>query len=512
MPFVAWGSLLCTAFVSMLRYSDYPLFRPEVAIVVAGILLLAGIAALLYVGQRNWGRSLLNCLLVFSAAGLMGLPLGATFLIAFAAMALILWTRKQLSPFLASMGTIMLLTTLAGLGGHQPWIESESRPTTAKQTEAAPESTILHLVLDEHTGVESLPDSDQEARLLKNDLKSFYLSRGFTLFGRSYSTSMHTVNAVPWVLNYGLAVGEHFDGGGVRFGASAYMRDLVRDGFRVHIYQSDFADICSGVEHASCSTYSYTSLRPTLDLEMSVLERAELLATHLISIFEFAVRTDRLWRAASSLSGRTDRLPNLELAQRSRTSTTVSLAAFDSMVQDLRSAAPGNVYFGHFLFPHFPYVVDENCRHLSRSQWESRLSANPISQREKAYFKQVRCALKKVDAAIRAAEASSGGKNLIVIVHGDHGSKIVKQYPDYSNIDDLTEEDLIAAFPTLFAFRASSGDARYIEGVAPTAAILRGIVAAEFQFAPEVTDRTPSVVLDDREWNPQVRVPLPTAW
>ena len=61
--FAGGAAILCASLANFLNYNDYPLLRPEVGIVTAGMLGIAAALAVFYVAQRQWGRSFLEGLL-----------------------------------------------------------------------------------------------------------------------------------------------------------------------------------------------------------------------------------------------------------------------------------------------------------------------------------------------------------------------------------------------------------------------------------------------------------------
>jgi hypothetical protein len=91
----------------------------------------------------------------------------------------------------------------------------------------------------------------------------------------------------------------------------------------------------------------------------------------------------------------------------------------------------------HFLLPHYPYVLDENCRVKPPEQvrvprWVTPYIGATFDQAtaERAYWEQAACAHDRLMAIIDAILSSPDGKDAVIVVHGDHGSRLFKLMPD----------------------------------------------------------------------------------
>ena len=81
----------------------------------------------------------------------------------------------------------IVVTKAFGIGGAPSWIKVEKGDQPQRPSIAASKPAILHLILDEHIGVEGLPKDNPDAARLQWELRDFYLSRGFALYGGAYS-------------------------------------------------------------------------------------------------------------------------------------------------------------------------------------------------------------------------------------------------------------------------------------------------------------------------------------
>lgn len=510
LAFAAGASLLLASLVNFLLHNDYPLFRPDVAIVAVAMLLVAAAMAPLYVGQRQWGRSLLDGVLVLLYADLNDVPLWAAAIAGLGVALFTWWRRISLTGALALFGVIVIAAKLAGIEGREAWLRSSTQAVSQPAAAAAPKFAILHLLLDEQAGVHGIyPDAN--GLQFREDLRRFFLSRGFTLYGRAYSEHMHTVNAMPAVLNFGTRLAANSSQDGVRIGETVYFDRLHREGFRIHVLQNDFADLCGGNAVSSCATYGASSLGPTLDAPLSLLERAQLIGLKFVALSKIGAELSRAFNRAGALAGPYG-WSAFEPGNTSRTSTVATVVALRDWLPSVRQARPGDVYFAHLLLPHYPHVLRSDCSYLPWSEWELRRSDTGIEKRRRTYVEQDRCTLRKIDEVIRAFEQSPGGRSGAIIIHGDHGSRIMRVPPVTNAAGQFTDDDVIAAHATLFAVRGSRTKPRYDQTPQAISALLREFATSNFQVDPDTTTPMNSYVMSDRFWRPKRKAELPRNW
>jgi hypothetical protein len=512
LAFAAGASLLLASLTNFLLHNDYPLFRPDVAIVATALLLIAAVMAPFYMGQRQWGRSLLDGVLVLLFADLNGVPLLAAVVAGLGVGLFTWWRRISLSGPLALFATVVLMTKLAGVGGRETWLHTETHAVPRPQAAPTPKFAILHLILDEQAGVNGIyPDA--HGLRLRRELKDFFLSRSFTLYGRAYSEHVHTVNAVPAVLNFGTRFASGATRDWVKVGKTVYFDRLAREGFKIHILQNDFADLCTDNPVSTCTTYDSSSLRPTLNAPLSTVERAQLIGLKFLAISNLAAK---LWDTTNTAGRLAAKYGSgwsaFEPGNTSRTSTVGAVEALPVWSDQVRQARPGDVYFAHLLLPHYPHVLRSDCSYLPWNEWELRRSSTAIEERRRTYAEQDRCTLRKVDQLIGAFQQSAGGRAGVVIVHGDHGSRIFRVPPVTDLVGYFNDEDLIAAHATLFAVRGPRTRPRYDETPQAITALLRSFVESDFQIDPEPSKPMRSYILSNRWWKVQRRAELPRNW
>jgi len=505
--------MLLASLANFLSHNVYPYFRLEVGMAVALALIVSALMSPFYRAQRQWGRSFLEGVLV---ALFFDLNTDSVILIIGAGVGVALytfWRRSSLLGPIAVIGTITLILTLAGLGVRKNWISENQTESNLVRAPAPQPSSILHIILDEHIGIEGIPLDGERAKSVQNRLKSFYSEAGFSLYGGAYSEHLHTINAIPNLLNYGRFNSKASSQDGVVVGSTVHLNLLKKLGYRVRIFQSDFADYCTGFLFDSCTTYDSSSLAPTLAVPMSSMSRFELLMFKIFRLSNVASLAAQSWNLlAREINQRGGSASEVYFGESARSSTVGTLEAEKQLALKLKTAQPGEAYFVHLLMPHYPYVVDHNCNYLPFDVWRGRHSRISQSAKRDAYYEQVECTTRRVDALLNSFELSAAGKNATVIIHGDHGSRITTRDPNLTNLGLYTTEDAIAGFSTLFAVRIAGVPPRYYYELQPLSTLLEELASSEFKLPPKTNHPLKPLQLDDWEWVVQKRVDLPKGW
>jgi len=515
-------AIISASLVNFLSSNGYPLFKPEIALVGFGIFLLTITISLLHYSQRYLGKGLLEGFLVLIVLNQNGVSLLLSSIAALFVGGLVLLKARSTLPFL---GVLAIFTLLAGLISTGWSTDNQSKNLSAAGSSAPIKSSknpaqnnpaLVHIILDEHVGVEGLPADNPNSPAMKKRLQQFYLSRGFKLYGRAYSQHYHTVNSLPQVMNLGKtqpAIDNPHQG--TKIEKNAYFDALEDSGYAIHINQSKFLDFCSSNPVESCFQYDHAGLKPIADLaSISTAERARLIALHFSFLSDATKRLGEAYLIARAQLKQWDiNLPDLGLPTRGLVSTINALPAFDQLIVDLKQAEPGEAYISHILLPHYPYATTGKCEVNSMKDWHYRLSAQPRQDRENAYFDQLDCSIMKMDAVISALSASPAGDNFIMIVHGDHGSRITRVEPINENIGKFDKHDLIAGFSTILAVRANGIDGGYEESPVAVSQIISALSKSQFKTIPPAKEHKQApVILDDRDWIPQTEFPMPEKW
>jgi hypothetical protein len=498
----AWPLVFYSLLVNQLRADDYPLLAPESLIRYAAAAACGVVVGGVYLASPRAIRAVIDGLLVALA---VDLATDSSFwvvsliwaVVSFGALAL----GRSLAPAIAFMATVTLGLTLAGVGKPP---SPTTPPPLVSGTPNMP--AIVHIILDEHAGIEGLPQENDASERLRSDLINAYNAMGFRLYGRAYAQHFHTVNSIPQIMNLGVnqpVTADHRDG--VKLKSNAYFEGLRRLGYQLTIYETDFVDFCSLEPNKRCATYAADGLRELWRAPLATSDKSALISVFLLS------RSELLWTGLNVYNRLAAKrgIPPIVLTQRGRLSSYHAQRAAGDFVKQLEKAQPGGAYFAHLVFPHYPYVVTSGCELKPFREWRDQHLTGGMRDREAAYFEQVRCATKIVERGVAAVERSPAGMNYIFIVHGDHGSRITTQVPrsDRSSSD----RDLIASHSALFAVKGPNIQSGYVPDAATVSSLIRDLVDSHFTKPPR-GDGTVDVYLADEEWVPKKAVRLPVDW
>lgn len=138
----------------------------------------------------------------------------------------------------------------------------------------------------------------------------------------------------------------------------------------------------------------------------------------------------------------------------------------ETLRQDLFANTGGRVYFAHLLLPHNPFVYLHDCSvsyetdtSLSFAMLRSDKDLNPgvIEYWTLRYFEQAECALVTLRQLFEEMKSRAIFNQTYIVLHGDHGSQISRNYPEVRNLKVLTDEDYRAHYSTLFAVKIPYG-------------------------------------------------------
>jgi hypothetical protein len=492
------AAVLIASLVNFLAYQQYPLLRPEIGIVVAALLAVAALVGAVYGASGHLVRALLQIYLVVVAVDLNTDGLAAIA----AAVAILLVFNRHAMLFLRITSAIVAVTALITANSGT----SGAIAVAAADGEAVERPALVHLVLDEHIGVEGILGDQPQKAALRAELKSFYTGNGFKLFGGAYGEYFRTVNAIPQMLNFGVEQpwrGDVEDG--VSLKENAYFDRLGELGYRIRVLQTDFLDYCSNAAVSKCHSERAANVGAIIGSRMTVREKAWLIGLVLANrsgmlwVGMDVYDTAAIWARQQGFAWprATHEIPNFG-----------ARAALNHLAEELRQARPGDAFFAHVLLPHSPYLLDRNCR--LRDDWREHVN-DTLELRERAYTEQVSCATTKVRAALEAIAQSPAGANAIVIVQGDHGSRVFDT-PEHKGA--FTDEELVAGYSTLFAIRAPGLEPGYDPRPLPAWALLDAAAWSEFKSAEPRLDNdfVPTVTLEDEDWRPVEKRPLPKWW
>ncbi|MEE8476563.1 MAG: sulfatase-like hydrolase/transferase [Myxococcota bacterium] len=458
----AGAMLLVIPFLIFVRYHDYSLATPEI---LTSFGLLAAVGILLGLAMEIAG-AISRVLILSGLITLMvdiqvesperdGILWGT-----FGASLIFGWLLRRQLARVGSVVLVVLLVSSAVLPAGRVAAITHPVEKPAPGNPALP--NFLHIILDEQIGVEGIPAEFDPDGHHTQALQSFYLDRGFQVFGRSYSRYFDTSFSLSNLFNFetGAVSGNHDVRVGTGFALTnnAYFDLMTKRGYQIHVYQTDYLDFCrsEGANIASCFTYHLESIKSIEDAPLGISEKI---------------------RVVLSMYARLSNLFSRHVPALRRVSSVSTIAVFDKLQADMLRADPGSLFLVHLMLPHYPYAYRANCElRPSTADWlyahDERLRPrrNDAASREERYpryLEQVACLNLKLGSLFDALEDVGLLEQTMILVHGDHGSRIDLLPPTAWWDSELTATDYVDLFSTLVAFKTPDGRAAYDRRMLP---------------------------------------------
>ena len=364
---------------------------------------------------------------------------------------------------------------------------------------------IIHIVLDEHIGIEGIPIDIPGGKELKEELKAFYRHYGFRLYGRAFTHWSETQYAIGAILNARMVpdgvIRRSQDPRADYFVTQNRWFDTLSDkGFNIRVYQTDYLDLClreaSRIQSCHVSPANSISLLRGTDLPADLVARVML--ESFVESLAIGLGT--------------------KLKPKYRLGAIAAPEVLSIITKDLALYPKGTAVFAHLLIPHHSYVYDAVCNlKKNSSQWENssdrvtidQPTGSPKSRRERYifYFEQTRCTYKMLGEFFQNLQKIDLFDNSTIILHGDHGSRIGLLSPAAGGLSEISEADIVAYFSTLYAVKrpglppAYDPKMRSIQALFAESFLGRNLV----ESGPFVFMMGYSPKLDDRP----VRAPMP---
>jgi hypothetical protein len=364
-------------------------------------------------------------------------------------------------------------------------LREEPRIHVSTEHSAIPAASLprlIHLVLDEHLGIEGIPTDTDYGRELKHKVKQFYQHYGFELYGGAYSRYTDSINSIPNLVNFSQeSVDRAFvlgDSSFHRLLENRYFKFLHEQGYQLHVVGTDYLDFCSIEETPlkSCTNYSWYTLENVGRLNVSVLSKTSMLLALFVAKYGRYQVVLKLYEESMRpllLSyGVTMPVVNPEslwTRRKFQASSVNTMSAMDAVSKSILQLPRGSMFFAHLLLPHFPYVFREDCSPRAIPESLDYLRSTPPefrtsegrSLRYDQYLRQVECVYTKLDDLFKRMQSAGIFSDSIIIIHGDHGSRLGLRFLQEGEQGNLTEVDYMDALSTLFAARIPGKPGRY---------------------------------------------------
>ena len=312
-----------------------------------------------------------------------------------------------------SSGLIAVLLSTLLLPSEKPWKENTFKlaKTVLPSNYRSP---ILHIILDGHLGLAAFPRQIEGVERLKKRIEGIYKQYGFKVYSHAFSRHNYTQNSIPEILNLKeIKIDKSYIKTDPKRGfvlkKSAVFEQYRKHGYELNVFQTDVMDFCSLGYFSYCLTAPYRNLawlsKSGFDFSTKffVLASAFLNQSNLFRWFE------RYVLARWNIAAHPKSFPPVNMVE-----------MFKRISRSTDLIKPGTVSLAHVLLPHEPYALDELCNLRPISEWYPQ---NLIKDQE-SYFAQMNCTYTLLEELFESIRNNQSAKDAIIIVHGDHGSRI----------------------------------------------------------------------------------------
>jgi hypothetical protein len=422
-PFLRYNHIQLLSAESLLSY----LFLMVIGLLI-GILVVFGGALI----QALFGAFFISLLVFYQIDNLPKLPFGLRYLpVALTSTTLLtlgLYSlRRHLEQFLFIVFGVLWLGAFVQF---IPPIEKSINLGVGEQVDATL-PPYIHIILDEHIGIEGIPSYVNQGREFSKELLDKYTSQGFRVFGRAYSRFNNTGPSVASFLNFKplepMSFSKSLPGPTMR--PNGLFEKISRQGYIINVIETNYVSYCdqeSGYRLGKCIQYRIDMLQTgnsPIIIISGLLERMKIL--------------QRLNDVGNALG-----LP--KLVKPIFASPLNSTRVFYDNLNFFSSGKRGNAYFIHLLLPHTPTVLDEECS--VRAQILPSLTGRGSYN---DYLEQVKCSYKVVGDLLSKLSSDLKKFDGTIVIQGDHGSRRSLNKENF-----FTSQDYIQHYSTFFAVRS----------------------------------------------------------
>lgn len=475
--YFSFSLLLLAPYFAFLRFNQYGYVQNAAGIL---LLILVGFGVLfakIYtVGNWLFKLLLFAVLITFSLSFFPQIQsMGALLIVFLVAIAIYMLFEKHVTQLLLIFFGILALGNLLLPMQTQfaaPQIYTQNYGPVNKKL-----PPIIYLILDEQAGINAIPTNIIPFTGFKNQLEKFYLDAGFKVYTSAFSHYPATYNSIPNFLNFTdeNISNYYFQGQKNRKLLQAtLLQILAQQGYQFRIYQSDFIDYCSvkGIDVNYCYTYPAQTLSLLNQVHLSTIDRLLFLSKSFLlqsGLFQWVLHIYQYdWIGLLNHFGWSvhpwpwyqDSVSSINQPQ-----------IVAKLQKDILQEPNGTVFFAHLLFPHDPFIYDANCKIRSDpNTWKIIYGPLPAANsiqlralRYKYYLAQDVCAEQQINNLFLALQKAGIYKDAIIIIHGDHGSRIASNWPYAVDKNGFTRENFNDYYVTLFASKIPGQNAVSIE-------------------------------------------------
>jgi hypothetical protein len=376
-------------------------------------------------------------------------------------------------------------------------IKSESRHAVLPSDVPA----VIHILLDAHAGIaamppEAIPPASRDA------LEASYLDLGFTVFRRAYTADVSTPMSVARLFNpdhpdpFKTLRGRERPGwwqlhtaAALEAIASRRVLNLISiDYTSLHEVAARLPNVASNIRYDHFATFAGVA-----PYGLPLDDRLWLMASVVVEWMRASAKSPLvIWALRETPFGRWMATNVLYLRS---APPLISMRVLNELIQRMQCCIQHSSYtFVHLLLPRDPFILRADCSPRPAREWlVHRIfqpgqadTADSRLERYRLHFEQAQCVARMMSRLVAAIDSRPELKGSTIILHGDHGSRIVtadrKQPPGPTSDDRQAERDWRG---TLLAIRIHSHlSSKVIETPVRVDQVFKTLVENDFREVP----------------------------
>lgn len=507
--YTVWTVALWASFLNLLNFNHFPLLREEVGITLLGLALLGTVLGVSQHAARPRLAFAVTALFLAVMIDVNASIERVWFYAIWAGLAVVAYfaldalLKITLAAFMAVL-LFQLAGSAIGVGGSAG-DRNMAEDLQAPDGRDADRPAIVHVVLDAHLGLDGMALGPDAYRTLRTDLVAFFTDHGFQYYPGAYSRHSRTADSLPFAFSYGVdpPALEWLSTRHAVPGKLPYFTELGRRGYRISASAPVYLDMCANQKLTDCLKWEPSELSSMLVTDLDSLDRAKIFAFTLLQLAEIPSQVvEGIRLIEHELFGTVRRTT----ADRSQLYSLASLGQLDRFIGGLSDLHDGEVRYLHILLPHSPFALNADCSVKPEAAWLNSHGGASEAAREKAYVDQVRCLQRRLGRMLDVLNRTPAGRKSIVLIHGDHGSRIAPSHPFWDRAA-LSPRQMLMMHSTLFAIRVPGETAVKVSGTYALDELMADFRARDFVSAPRPKSVPARVLISavskpGREWRP----------